>query len=62
MVQDKVRNQYLVNEMPQLSSDLEKAIRTIQKSEDVFIQFVYRMTSEYLAKIKPNFDMLGTII
>lgn len=29
MVQDKVRSQYLINPLPELRSDLEKAIRTI---------------------------------
>lgn len=28
-VQDKVRSQYLTSELPQLRSELEKAIRTI---------------------------------
>lgn len=44
MVQDKVRKQYLVDPLPRLRSDLEKAIRTIQKNEEIYVKFVYRVT------------------
>ena len=62
LVQDKIRKQYLVDDLPALRSDLEKALRTIEKSEDIFLQFVYRMNYEYLSKINPNFDLLFTLI
>ena len=57
-VQDKVRSQYLTNSLPELRSDLEKAVRTIEKSEDTFIKFVERFDEGYLKKVQPTFDML----
>ena len=62
MVQEKVRKEYLQNQLPDTKSDLEKAIRTIEKNEDVFLLFVYRMDQKYLSKINPNFDMLGALV
>lgn len=43
MVQDKVYSKYLEGDLPALRSDLEKAIREIKKSDEVFIEFIYRM-------------------
>ena len=41
-------------------------MREIGKPEEVLLQFIYRMTDDYLKKIQPTFDMLfqisGTII
>jgi hypothetical protein len=34
----------------------------LEKSEDIFLQFVYRISEEYLNKIQPNFDMLTTLV
>ena len=45
-----------------MRSDLEKAIREIKKSDEVFIEFIYRMDEHYLKKIEPTFDLLGILI
>lgn len=48
--------------MPTLRSEFEKAIRTLEKSEDTYIQFVYRINEDYLNKITPTFDLLGNLV
>lgn len=37
-------------------------MREIGKSEEVFLQFIYRMNEDYLKKIQPTFDMLFQLI
>jgi hypothetical protein len=41
---------------------LEKAIREIEKSRKVFLEFIYRMTDPYLKEVKPTFDMLFQMV
>ena len=62
MVLKKVCNGYLNGPLPQTRSDLEKALREIQKSTDAFCQLIYRFDADYLAKVQPTFDMLGQMI
>lgn len=62
MVKDKIFAKYLEDELPKLKSDFQKAIREIQKSEEVFIEFVYRLDADYLKKIQPNFDCLSQLV
>ena len=62
MVQKKVCDGYLNGPLPQTRSELEKALREIQKSTDVFCQLIYRFDVDYLAKVQPTFDMLSQMI
>jgi hypothetical protein len=51
-----------VNTLPTNRTELEKAIRTLEKGEDIFVEFVYRMSEEYLNKLQPNFDTLSVLV
>ena len=48
--------------MPKNKAELEKAIREIEKSKDVFLRFIYRLENDYLVKIQPGFEMLFKFI
>ena len=52
----------MTNELPILRSEFEKALRTLEKSEDTYIEFIYRFDEGYLNKINPTFDTLSNLV
>ena len=62
LAQGKIQNKYLSEQLPETRSELEKAIRMMQKNEDLFLKFVYRFDSDYLQKINPTFDMMHKLV
>lgn len=52
----------MTQDLPKNKAELEKGIREIEKSKDVFLQFIYRLNIDYLNKIQPGFEMLFKFI
>ena len=62
LARSKIEQQYLTQDLPKNRAELDKGLREIEKSKDVFLKFIYRMNNEYLQKINPTFEMLFKLI